>query len=448
MSSPANLDIHANNVSPPALVTSNRQQSHAQAGDNGDRGLSKIRRHQLRRTSASLLPGERVKKCGQQPVGTTVTLHATHTGHHFAGVETCGSVWHCPVCAAKITEGRREEIDAVLESHRKAGGAVYMMTLTIPHHRMQTCEELRHVVRDVWRFVKQGSPWKRAKAKFGYLGDVRAMEVTHGHDGWHPHLHILVFMHPDATEDDAEQLGFYFFDRWARSVERKGYGQCSADAFTFDRVTEDSGAAEYVGKWGASLELTKAHTKLAGNGGRTPWQILDDCHRHGSKRDKALFREYAHAFKGARQLTWGGDIRHRYDNSPEATDEELAASKELPETHIATLGNALWKHIRRQQIIPHVLVEADQADGVEGVIALLRAQGLDVIQREHQSLELGRRVPFLDLAPPSQTSPGIPPGTCPGTCPGSYREPYPPRNFNDLEDGMGITTSNHRKVNP
>lgn len=55
----------------------------------------------------------------------------------FQGVETCGSVWHCPVCAPKIAEKRRVEVGQAIERHFADGGMAIMVTLTIPHHVYQ-----------------------------------------------------------------------------------------------------------------------------------------------------------------------------------------------------------------------------------------------------------------------------------------------------------------------
>lgn len=377
----ASLDRHANNVSPP----------------DEEKRLGKRRRHRLRRLSGRLLPKWRVAACGRDHLGPNVTLHRSDCGHHFGGLETCGSVWTCPVCAAKITEGRCAEIEAVLKAHHEAGGRAYMMTLTIPHAAMQTCQELLDTVRGVWRWVKTGSPWCRAKERSGYLGDVRALEVTHGANGWHPHLHVLVFLQPGTTDEQATYLAHWFYERWARGVEGRGYGDCSAGAFTFKPVTEDYGAAQYVGKWGAALELTKAHTKRS-RGGRTPWQILEDC-QNGNPRDAALFRDYAKTFKGARQLTWAGSVRKAYCPEPEAPDEALAEAPTLPETQIATLDGKLWTYVLHYDLTADVLLAAD-GGGVHAVVDLLRKIGVPFEISIRHSLERDRMVPWIEWRPP------------------------------------------------
>ena len=162
-------------------------------------------------------------------------------------------------------EGRKADIEAALAGHRDQRGTAYMATLTIPHFRFQSCWDLKRAVAESWRRVKQGKAWIRARDQHGWIGDIRALEVTHGANGWHPHLHILVFFEPGTSKETMFSFGGWLFDAWAAAVGKAGFGQCSTRAFTWDVVNADDGAADYVGKWGAALELTKAPS---------PWQYL------------------------------------------------------------------------------------------------------------------------------------------------------------------------------
>ena len=361
--------------------------------DDGRRHNLKRHRHRLRRRAGRIVGG-RVCRCGQKMIGQQVALHRQDHGHHFSGLETCGSVWVCPVCAVGVTEGRRVELDAILKAHHAAGGDAYMATFTVPHHRFQSCRMLRRAVAASWRKVKNGRRWMEARNRFGWLGDVRALEVTHGDNGWHPHLHVLILFKPGTTKEQAYGMGGWLFDRWAAAVECMGLGQCSRDAFAYDHVGAAEGAAEYVSKWGASLELTKAHMKRA-RGGRTPWQILEDCTRgsRDAERDAGLFREYAAAFKGARQLTWSRGIRELYDTEPERSDEELATEPSAPETRVALVEKQLWIRIAHEGLTADVLTVAD-AGGVLAVVAFLRARGVPVWRSDSED------VPHLSLDPP------------------------------------------------
>ncbi len=110
----------------------------------------------------------------------------------------------CPVCAAKIAESRRKEVAQCLDGHVKAGGDVYMALFTVPHLALETCQELKTFVTKGWQNVLAGDPWKRVKQKYE-LHYIRALEVTLGNNGWHPHIHVL-FLAPGLSETEREEL--------------------------------------------------------------------------------------------------------------------------------------------------------------------------------------------------------------------------------------------------
>lgn len=411
------LDIHASSVSPHPR----RVKAPLSTSINGKPRVNpKSRRHALRRAAGKLLPRERVSGCGQKSMGGQVTIHHHGGNAHFGGVETCGSVWHCPVCAAKVTEGRRADLDALLAAHRAAGGVAFMATLTIPHHRFQSCQELRQAVTTAWRKVKSGKAWVRSRERHRWLGDVRALEVTHGDNGWHPHLHVLILFHPKATETDFYNFGGWLFSAWARAVERSGYGICSQGAFAWDKVDATEGAAEYVSKWGAALELTKAHIKN-GRGGRTPFQILADYQARGYRRDGKLFQQYALAFKGARQLTWSVGLRDRYLGSPdEVPDDELATEPTMPETHTMTIDRALFREVAKRGLTAELLTAVENGR-LEGLIRFLRRYRIPWRGELIPGLQRGIMVPLLSLGSPGEL-------------------PYPQKSAVSANDGNNSTS--------
>lgn len=389
----ASLDRHASNASTGA---GSREVS-APSSKDEHRG----RRHALRHAAGMALPKERVARCGQAAMGPIVSLHHREGHAHFGAVETCSSVWTCPVCAAKITEGRREDLDKLLTAHEAVSGTAYMATLTVPHSRFQGCRDLRRAVAEAFRAVKSGRAWQTARDGYGWMGDVRALEVTHGKNGWHPHLHVLFFFTPGTTEAQALAFRSWLYDAWARAVARQGYGACSADAFTFERVDMAAGAAAYVGKWGAALEITKGHVKQ-GRGGRTPWQILADLAIAGEEGDRRLFQEFAVAFKGARQLTWSRNLRRHYLGEDEKTDDELAVDHPMAETHVASLARPLFATLVKARATAELL-QAIENGGTEGVLKLLTARGIPWRVIDAPSLQTGRTVPLI--------APGDPWGT-------------------------------------
>src|SRR5712691_4776616 len=64
---------------------------------------------QLQREAQALLPNERVAFCMRRIQARTVDVlySVQHQSAHYGGLMVCGSVWVCPLCAAKISEHRR-----------------------------------------------------------------------------------------------------------------------------------------------------------------------------------------------------------------------------------------------------------------------------------------------------------------------------------------------------
>src|SRR5581483_357530 len=103
------------------------------------------------------------------------------------------------------------------------GNAVYMLTLTMPHDYGLPLAKLIPAIADGFRAVKSGRAWVALRKRVGIVGTIRSMEVTHGANGWHPHLHVLVRF---EGQPDAEALAAFVIHvqrQWTRHITRAGY---------------------------------------------------------------------------------------------------------------------------------------------------------------------------------------------------------------------------------
>lgn len=133
---------------------------------------------------------------------------------HMSGVQSCGSIWACPVCAAKVRERRASEIPRAALAHMTAGGSVYMATLTARHrigHRLAPL--LSTVIGGFRQKLISGRAWITERQALGVVGTIRSTEVTYGGNGWHPHLHVLVFCAGTPHPVDLARA----IDRWDRA---------------------------------------------------------------------------------------------------------------------------------------------------------------------------------------------------------------------------------------
>lgn len=395
---PEALAKKGNRVTPPSLEMGIGRS--AIGLEEGEYSRTK-RKYALRRAAAKLLPEFPVSTCGRFPSKNFMTgefrnvqIRADGKRANYCGMLTCGSVWVCPFCSAKVAAKRKAELEAIVGEHVKAGGDVFMATFTIPHNRFQKCKELRDAVAKAWTKVISGNPWVRQRDRHS-IHWMRALEVTHGGNGWHPHIHTLLFTRA-MTDAERDALDKWLFERWRDLVEKMGFGKPTIGAWDFKRAYTPIVAVDYLLK-GVAWELTHGHLKKGkektrSEGGRTPAQILRDFEASPNKRDAALFQEFGEAFKGARQLTYSRGLRDLYD-IPEPTDEELAAE---PEGEIiAEITGVAYIEISRRHLEPQLLAAA-MAGGWLGVFSWLEQQRLPAPIGGPSEGELAREKEFAE----------------------------------------------------
>ena len=235
--------------------------------------------------------------------GATVTADATgHLG--IRGTRRCASPWSCPVCSATIAERRALEVDQAVTAWRRDGGSVVFVTATLRHHLGQSLGDLLVMVQDSWSHAFR---FRRRPSWYG--GQIRAVEITHGVNGWHPHVHAAVFVKPGHSFPAALMAG-----RWRDGVESNGGTTDIASGVGFDvrETTDSAGLGSYLSKvsggWGVGLELARSDRKRGRKGGLSPWQLLD-LSMSGDLRARRLWMEYDKATAGRRCLVFSPGLK-------------------------------------------------------------------------------------------------------------------------------------------
>jgi hypothetical protein len=275
-----------------------------------------------------------------------------HQTAHYSGLQTCGSVWRCPVCSAKIAERRRAEIVQAMDAHKETGGCVNLLTLTCPHQVNDNLADLLAKQKKALNSFWSDRHVKAVLSEMESIGQIRALEVTHGrlspqNNGWHPHYHVLVF--GGAVVDQARSDVFRWDDwettlytRWANSCTLAGLGAPSrAHGLKLD---DGSKAAKYVSKWGLEDEMTKGHTKKATHG-ETPFDFLRAyLLDKNDKQAAALFIEFAKTFEGKRQLHWSKGLKKRYAVT-EKSDETISEEHDDLARLLGTISLEQWRDV-------------------------------------------------------------------------------------------------------
>jgi len=257
---------------------------------------------------------------------------------------SCGRLWTCPVCAAKISERRRLELSEALDNAKDQGLSVYLLTQTIRHGVGDSLSGGLAGIAAAEKRLWSSRSGAAVRERLGVVGTIKTTEVTWGSsNGWHPHKHTLLILKapisPSVIQSELSPL-------WINACVKSGL-----PAPTLDRgltVQDGSFADKYVSKWGLESEMTKGHSKIAKAGGMTPFALVENVLETGDAQSWALFQEYDKALKGKRQLVWSKGLRALLlQGVAEKSDEELA-NEEDPDVQAvfwASLSVQEWKAI-------------------------------------------------------------------------------------------------------
>jgi len=288
---------------------------------------------------------------------TVDVLKSKNERFGYSGLFTCGNIWLCPVCASKISEKRRIELNQALKVADEKNLSVLHKVLTAPHHLGDSLDDLAAKMVHARRLMQHRRPWKRLVSDFGIVGNIRALEVTHSFDnGWHVHFHVLLFMERQFSEvkeirkQCLKNIESMIYGMWKDACLTAGLGAPSEE----HGVHLNDHADDYIGKWGCEHEMTKAHIKKGHEGSLTPFQFLDE-YGAGDDRYKAKFIEYAKAFKGKKQLVWSRGLRDLLKMEPEISDDELAEMEDPDSDIFARIPAAVWGVVAKREKMGELL---------------------------------------------------------------------------------------------
>lgn len=348
-----------------------------------DPGALRLERFAFQSAARKLLPDSRTAKClrfvqaGKNAV--EVWKSTQHKTAHYAGLQTCASPWACPVCAAKISERRRVQVLKAMEAHKAAGGEVLLLTLTNPHTLGDDLPAMLAAQSLATKRLYSGRSARALWDSIGCVGTIRAWEVTHGQNGWHPHFHILIFVRAGL---DLATLRGRFYAEWANACRlAKLPIPSEAHGVTLE---DGSKAGEYAAKgtWGLEHELTKGHIKKARRG-RSPFDLLRSYAFDNDKQAGALFRVYAQAFHGKKQLQWSRGLKDLF-GIEERSDGEIAAAIEEDAVLLGKIELEEWRLVLKHGLRGDVL-ELARLGGWEPVRRLLDSLVFEDKQRRKVS---------------------------------------------------------------
>jgi len=332
----------------------------------------------LQEISRSLLPEERIRVCWRYPLPSTSAIDIIYSEEmgraRSAGLMKCGSGWVCPACQGYIAERRRQELQKAIDDTRESM-VVVMATFTVQHGRKDQLSALIEKMMEAYRQMKSGRHWQAIKNHYQMVGSVRALEVTHGAHGWHPHYHELIFMSKDVLSDNnagcldelERSLKGDVGGRWFECLATKGLYSDIEQAF--DVRTASARIGEYVAKFGKmpragvsvdAAEMTGRNTKICREGNYSINELL--FRAASDKQARGLFVEYAKATKGRSQLQWSRGLKDLLNI--EIIRDEIAAQGIETQTDriLASIDFDTWRNLAGMGLLPQLMTIANLGD--------------------------------------------------------------------------------------
>lgn len=377
----------------------------------------------LRRFHSPGKRGQRLGDCGHRSVlhDGAVMLRVSDGVAGFAGLSTCGSVWSCPCCASKILARRAEEIGSVLAVAVDRGCWVGMATFTMRHRKGQSLRTLWDALSYAWSKVTSGKQWQADALRSGLVGWLRAVEVTHGKNGFHVHAHVLLVFDPGRQpleipeelpeglspsmlvkiekvrqkyigQDLAERMWL----RWERALGRKGLDALRNFADGGGGLDFRVSVTEVSEKWAKYVTKQQANEaafgplKKARGENRTPFEIAQtiaasvgpggELADDFDPEDVDVWQEWEQSSAGRRMITWsqrskvlGPGLREWAGLGEEEADEDIAA-EDLASPDRVALPWVTWHRLRK--VGPWGLLDAAEDGGVAAALEWLRSRGL------------------------------------------------------------------------
>lgn len=418
------LDTYANNVgsggSPEVEESLIRTQERTQ--------FHLFRKWRLRRGLQRLTGNKRVKGCGWariHPEGKVALRISVDGKPGYSGFAHCGKVWLCPVCSAKIETRRRGELEQLVHYVVEHGYVLAFGTYTLRHRRGQALEPLWDGLSAGWRAVRQSRAVRRLRKEYGCVGVIKAVEITHGKHGWHPHLHTIHVFNPprerlstDGTTTVDFELGQEHIAElhaaevraWRASAKAqrltaplaRGQQLRLVDTADVDdvvayvakhdrlgeegtelrrqvRTTADKHPGRYVNSRAVGFEMAGASTKKGRQESRTMMELLQDLVADGDADDYLLWQEFERVSQGRHSLDWPAGLKALIGLKDVSDDEIVNEVEGGSDVLTFNDGRAIFQPL---SAAPAILAAAGTG-GVEAAMEVCDFYGVDYLIGDH-----------------------------------------------------------------
>ena len=266
------------------------------------------------------------------------------------GLKSCGNNSACPVCAAKLSAIRGNQLKELMFAGRENGRSYMMIVTTIPHKPNEKLEITLNQVIDMSRYIwasKEIVKFKKlTQCRYVHSGLENMVSFKNGLVDWHPHKNYLLDFDVGIqevlenlglkTELDLRmyvsklmtKIGQRFLDK--NKIDKTLLTPFMQQESNSNRIHIKSGVSAslefddgYIAKWGLDAEMTSGIYK----DGRFsdsfhPFNLLDFIHNENTETTKEqkyqcikAFQEFVVASKGKWWFYFGrGSVAYYNDN--------------------------------------------------------------------------------------------------------------------------------------
>lgn len=367
----------------------------------------------------------RNRQYGADSVILRLTPAATDSAASLSGLQTCGSVWACPVCAPRIASERGKEVQQALDWAKENDLIPVMMTLTARHTGEMSLDHIKTRFKAAWRFFTKARAWRRFRADFGVEHTITAREILYAWqsgNGWHYHMHTLLFIRRDAMREAIEtDMQAELRPDWLAALARhelEAIGEYGLNVSAHGDVP-----GKYLAKLGLNPEqpVTDARYEISGAGnkqgrqGVNVWTLLERSQRRdsagtltpGAKLAEKCYLEYVVSMQGDDWITWSRGFKALV-GMDEQPDEQLAETDDDPAANDwLHLDAEQWQPVAKSRDYAGLLSVAAETRSKAAVMAFID-ELRDAATLHYPPAAPGHTSPRLDEQPSSFSS--SPPG--------------------------------------
>lgn len=302
---------------------------------------------------------KRVSYCGVRCISKKVmdiqAVQGEKGSIYYANVQRCGCVWFCPDCLYKLMKGRADELYQQLRIYKEAKQTVLFITFTLQHKTGDSLKDLHKILLNAFNFANSHGSWIKAKKQVPteYL---RTLEVLHGLNGWHPHLHTVFVGSPEI-----EGVINIFINLYKQELKRQGLQVNKHTVITEKWNGKIGDMTDYMFKGMIEQELTGGGLKKSGKG-KTFFELV----KEQKTRKTIETDEYIEVMKGKRQFQHSRkffkDVRVKSDSDILKDDIVKAVHFRIP--------MKIYADIQKKGISLHLLNEYNYG-GKQRVLKLL-----------------------------------------------------------------------------